>query len=118
MNSLRTSLVIAAVAAALAAAPAQAQETTAEGEAGSWWTWPEMPTQQELSEQSQEAMQSMIESMRPMLAEVEKAYADLPGYAPPEVLPNGDILIRRIPPASEAVDAPTDGDAQADDAPQ
>ncbi len=86
---MRTTPVLAglALAAALAAAPAQAQS---EGEA-------EKP----LSERLEEAIRGLVESVEPALEQLRDTFAvfervdSLEHYEKPEILPNGDIIIRR-----------------------
>ena len=50
-------------------------------------------------------MQAIIAEFGPAWAELEDMIANLNAYHPPEVLPNGDIIIRRkVPLAPEAED--------------
>ncbi len=44
------------------------------------------------------AMQSFIEEMGPALAELAGEIQDWSAYEAPEILPNGDIIIRKKPP--------------------
>lgn len=86
---LRAALLAAALTAGpLAAPPAMAQDD------------PE--AQRELDEAARLAMRTVEK----MLGALELFIDDLPQYAAPEVLPNGDILIRRLNPKTE------DGGAQ------
>lgn len=80
-----------AVAAALAAAPAGAQTA---GE-------PEKP----VSEQLEELIRGLVESVEPALERLRDTFQvlervdSLEHYREPEILPNGDIIIRRKPDA-------------------
>ncbi|HUF87489.1 MAG TPA: hypothetical protein VMM59_08910 [Thermohalobaculum sp.] len=88
---MRVAAVLAtlALAAALAAAPVRAE--------------PERP----LSERLEETIRGLMDSVKPTLDELEGMFEmfqsidSLEHYQTPEVLPNGDIIIRRKP------DAPT-----------
>lgn len=40
-------------------------------------------------------MQGLMQEMEPALEEMEGFFQELDAYHPPEVLPNGDIIIRR-----------------------
>lgn len=73
--------------AALAATPAlsQEQENLREG-------------MDLLSEGTKLLLKGLIEEIEPALRELEGALQDLNAYHPPEVLPNGDIIIRRKEP--------------------
>lgn len=51
-----------------------------------------------LAEQFGPAMQSFITEMGPALAELADEIEDWSAYEAPEILPNGDILIRKKPP--------------------
>ena len=50
-----------------------------------------------LAEQMGPALRSFAEQMGPKLGEVLEQVEDWTAYAPPEILPNGDIIIRRKP---------------------
>ena len=50
-----------------------------------------------LAEQFGPAMQSFIQEMGPALAEITAQVKDWSAYEAPEILPNGDIIIRRKP---------------------
>ena len=79
-----------AVAAVLAVAVAASAPVAAEPERGD----PMLPVPKERVEQ---ATQHLLRALELMLMAI-------PRYAPPEVLENGDIIIRRLPPAGK--DAP------------
>ncbi|WP_170409484.1 hypothetical protein [Ruegeria atlantica] len=51
-----------------------------------------------LAEQFGPAMQSFIAEMGPALAELADEIEDWSAYEAPEILPNGDIIIRKKPP--------------------
>lgn len=51
-----------------------------------------------LADQFGPAMQSFIEQMGPALAELAGEIQDWSAYEAPEILPNGDIIIRKKPP--------------------
>lgn len=50
-----------------------------------------------LAEELGPAMQSFLQQMGPALAELAAEVKDWSVYEPPEILPNGDIIIRRKP---------------------
>lgn len=53
------------------------------------------------------------EGVRNFLSAIELMLMAIPRYAPPEVLPNGDILIRRLPPPEEnGADPPAERDGE------
>lgn len=57
-----------------------------------------------LSEGTRLLLEGLINEMDPMLQELRDALGNLNAYHPPEVLPNGDIIIRRrtpLPPPAE-----------------
>ncbi len=108
---MRTTPVLAslAVAAVLVAAPAHAQS---DGEA-------EKP----LSERLEEAIRGFVESVEPALEQLRDTFAvfervdSLEHYEQPEILPNGDIIIRRkedAPPYEPAEPSEPDADPGAD----
>ena len=70
-----------------------------------------------LAEQFGPAMQSFIEEMGPALAEIGGKVKDWSAYEAPEMLPNGDIIIRRKPDAPDQPDevAPREDDEGATD---
>jgi hypothetical protein len=49
------------------------------------------------------AMRQFVREMGPALAEVLEKVEDLTMYHPPEMLPNGDIIMRRKAPKDQAV---------------
>ncbi|WP_170598565.1 hypothetical protein [Ruegeria arenilitoris] len=70
-----------------------------------------------LAEQFGPAMQSFIEEMGPAIAEIGGKVKDWSAYEAPEMLPNGDIIIRRKPDAPDQPDevAPKEDDEGATD---
>ena len=60
-----------------------------------------------LAEQFGPAMQSFIEEMGPALAEIGGKVKDWSAYEAPEMLPNGDIIIRRKPDVPDQPDEVT-----------
>ena len=50
-----------------------------------------------MSEAAREAIAKFAAMIGPMLEGIGEWVDDLPRYEAPEVLPNGDIIIRRIP---------------------
>ena len=62
---------------------------------------PAMKQLQDMADEYGPALQSFLEEMGPALAGLLAKIDNWQGYHPPEILPNGDIIIRRKP------DAPT-----------
>ncbi|MBE9477215.1 MAG: hypothetical protein IME92_08700 [Proteobacteria bacterium] len=52
---------------------------------------------EELSEGTQDFFESWVDELGPLLNSLRDKIDDLGQYEPPEVLPNGDIIIRRKP---------------------
>ncbi len=48
-----------------------------------------------LSQGARLFLRGLVQELGPALAEVEQALGNINAYHPPEVLPNGDIIIRR-----------------------
>ena len=103
---------VLATAIALAAAPVAAQSTDApEGrdliEEGAKLLLrgllneaePAIRELQDLAQNVGPAMQMLREEMGPALAEIMSRIDDIGNYESPEILPNGDIVIRRDPTA-------------------
>ncbi|CUH45801.1 hypothetical protein [Ruegeria atlantica] len=70
-----------------------------------------------LAEQFGPAMQSFIAEMGPALAELADEIEDWSAYETPEILPNGDIIIRKKPPQDpeiqpEIPEAPPEGETE------
>lgn len=56
------------------------------------------PALQDLQERFSEvepALRSLVEEMGPALVELLRTVQDFRGYHPPEILPNGDIILRK-----------------------
>ncbi|WP_170331657.1 hypothetical protein [Ruegeria arenilitoris] len=60
------------------------------------------------------AMQSFFEQMGPALAELAGEIEDWSAYEPPEILPNGDIIIRKKP-LQDQPDAPEKTEEETDE---
>lgn len=63
----------------------------------------------ELSESARRTIEEFVNLVGPMLTRLSRLIDDLPTYEAPEILPNGDILIRRKP------DTPAPTEEGADD---
>lgn len=61
-----------------------------------------------MSEGMELLLRGLMGEMEPAMRELREAIDDLNAYHPPEVLPNGDIIIRRKVPLE--VDPPEDGE--------
>ncbi|MCI4661804.1 MAG: hypothetical protein MRY63_08310 [Neomegalonema sp.] len=53
--------------------------------------------EEELSRAARESIERFMEVIGPMISQFGAMINGLPRYAPPEVMPNGDIIIRRLP---------------------
>ena len=73
------------------------------------------PALEEFQDRAQEmepALRQFVEEMGPALRDLMDQVGDLSAYHPPEVLPNGDIIIRRKSPL-ELQDTPApDGEIE------
>ncbi|HEU0222670.1 MAG TPA: hypothetical protein VFR34_10745 [Paracoccaceae bacterium] len=78
-----------AILAALAAGPLRAQDSGAGG-------------LERLGRDADRALQGLAERLLPHLEALRERLQDLDQYEPPEVLPNGDIIIRRKRPGPES----------------
>lgn len=63
-----------------------------------------------LSRGAQLLLRGLIAEMGPALEEMKKRLGDMNAYHPPEVLPNGDIIIRRKTPTEMA--QPPEGEVE------
>ncbi len=98
---------IAAVALVLAVGPVAAQEDDGRSmmERGAELFFrglrdeiaPALGDLQALAERAGPAMRSFVEEMGPALGGIIAEVKDWSRYEPPEILPNGDIIIRRKP---------------------
>jgi len=107
----RTALILALPAALLlGASPAPAQEKEEDGrslmEDGARLFWdglrremgPALESLRDQAEEMEPALRDFAERMGPALADLMDKIDDLSAYHPPEVLPNGDIILRRKTP--------------------
>ncbi|MDK3018098.1 hypothetical protein [Pseudodonghicola flavimaris] len=74
---------------------------------------PTVDSLRDWAERAGPSMRSFMEEMGPALAEMMDEVRDWTRYYPPEMLPNGDILIRRRP---DPVPDQPEGEAPADEA--
>ena len=89
-------ILIPTLIATLASAPALAEtDSTTDSTIGRFFDLLE-----KFSTDSEDIMQQFIDEMGPALTELQDTISDWSNYAAPEVLPNGDIIIRRKPDAS------------------
>lgn len=71
---------------------------------------PRLEEWQDLAEELGPSMRSFLEEMGPALGSLFEQVQDWADYHPPEVLPNGDIILRkRTDPKPEPEDEPSDG---------
>ena len=70
----------------------------------------ETKTDEEIAAELDEAAKNAIEAAESLINALRLFVDNLPQYAAPEILENGDILIRRLP--SKSDDASTDKDAE------
>ncbi len=61
----------------------------------------EQKPSEEVAQELDEAAKSAVEAAEHLIAALRMLVDNLPQYAAPEVLENGDILIRRLPSKSE-----------------
>ena len=72
---------------------------------------PALESLRERSEEMEPAIRDFVERMGPALADLMAEIGDLSAYHPPEILPNGDIIIRRKTP-QEMEAAPPEGEVE------
>lgn len=89
---MKHTLIIPAIMAAMLCSPAQAETDTTIGRF--------FELLERFSTDSEDMMQQFIDEMGPALTELQDTISDWSNYAAPEVLPNGDIIIRRKPDAA------------------
>ena len=65
-----------------------------------------------LSQGSRLLLRGLIGELEPALRELEGALNDLNAYYPPEILPNGDIIIRRKVPLQVKPETGEDGEIE------
>ncbi|WP_018633105.1 hypothetical protein [Neomegalonema perideroedes] len=95
-RSFRPAAVVLAAACAFAPMAAFAQESPAPGGLNQ--------LESELDSAARRAAERLAKAVEMALGGMTIFVDSLPAYQAPEILPNGDILIRRIP--KEAADAP------------
>lgn len=83
-----TRLATAALIVTLGTAPALAEEPSGDIREG----------MDLLSQGTRLLLQGLLSEVEPALRELEGVLSDLNAYHPPEVLPNGDIILRRKTP--------------------
>jgi hypothetical protein len=109
------------VTLALAAPPALAQEGEGRSlmEEGARLFWegirremgPALDSLRERADEVEPAIRDFVERMGPALSDMMGQIGDLSAYHPPEVLPNGDIIIRRKTP-QELTDEVPEGEVE------
>jgi hypothetical protein len=72
---------------------------------------PAMKDLERLAERMGPELRQFVDEMGPAFAELMEKIDDLSAYHPPEMLPNGDIILRRKAP-SEMPEDPTDGEIE------
>ena len=65
-----------------------------------------------LSQGTQLLLRSLMGEIEPALKELEGALGELNAYHPPEILPNGDIIIRRKQPKPTEPELSEDGEVE------
>ncbi|KRS12274.1 hypothetical protein XM53_11525 [Roseovarius atlanticus] len=115
---------IAALSLTLAAAPALAQEEEDEGfslmERGAQMFMegimremePAMRDLEGLAQEMEPAVRNFVQEMGPAFADLMGQIDDLSNYHAPEILENGDIIIRRKTPLEDEVDPDGDGEIE------
>ncbi len=121
-----TALLLALSAALLiGAGPAPAQDPQDEGEGRSqmedgarlFWEGlrremgPALDALRERADEMEPAIRDFADRMGPALAELIDRIGDLSAYHPPEILPNGDIILRRKTP-QEMKDTAPEGEVE------
>lgn len=69
---------------------------------------------EDLAGEMQPALRSFVEEMGPALHELMGKVRDWSDYHPPEMLPNGDIILRKRLPGEEEEEAPSPFDSPSD----
>lgn len=66
-----------------------------------------------LQEGTRLLLEGLMQELSPALEDLQSKIDDLNAYHPPEVLPNGDIIIRRkVPLVPEHLDGDSDGEVE------
>lgn len=100
----RSGAAAALIAAALLAGPAQAQLDARPLQT---------PDEDTMTDEAERAVRRFLELVAPMMRELEQFVQDLPAYHPPEILPNGDIIMRRK--RADEIEPPFDTDVEPED---
>ena len=115
---------IAVLSLTLAAAPALSQEEEDEGfslmERGAQMFMegimremePAMRDLEGLAQEMEPAVRNFVQEMGPAFADLMGQIDDLSNYHAPEILENGDIIIRRKTPLEDEVDPDGDGEIE------
>lgn len=116
IGGMKQIIPIAALSLSLAAAPALAQEEEDEGfslmERGAQMFMegimremePAMRDLEGMAKEMQPALRNFVEEMGPAFADLMGQIDDLSNYHAPEMMPNGDIIIRRKTPLEKEID--------------
>jgi len=72
---------------------------------------PALDSLRDRADEMEPALRDFAERMGPALADLMDKIDDLSAYHPPEILPNGDIILRRKTP-QEMQDAPPQGEIE------
>jgi hypothetical protein len=72
---------------------------------------PALDDLQGMAKEFEPALRGFMQEMGPAFAELLKEIEDFTAYHPPEILPNGDIIIRRKTPAEMAIE-PLEGEIE------
>lgn len=124
--SMRYLILTATVLAALSAGPAAAQDTSEEEENRSLIEdgarllfeglrrelGPALKGLRDRAEDMEPALRDFAEQMGPALRDLMSKIGDLSAYHPPEVLPNGDIILRRKTPEELEAERPPEGEIE------
>jgi hypothetical protein len=94
---MKRMILIPAVMLTLISAPAHAEDSTI----GRF-----LNLLNQFSTDSEDIMQQFLNEMGPALTELQETITDWSQYSAPEVLPNGDIIIRRKPNTSDDTPLP------------
>ena len=70
---------------------------------------PAMKDLQKFTDEIQPGLKRMMDEMGPAFAELFDKIDDITAYHPPEILPNGDIILRRKTPVEQEQDKADEG---------
>ncbi len=124
--TLRYLILIATMLAALSAEPAAAQDAPEEDEGRSLIEdgarllfeglrremGPALEGLRDRAGEMEPALRDFVEQMGPALRDLMDKVGDLSAYHPPEVLPNGDVIIRRKTPQELQAEPLPDGEIE------